>query len=302
LGGGEWEAWVVLNTGFSPALFVTLPYYTPLKPPAKNPRHWVKPLAIASIVLGALRLMDSVFGLLSTAIFKSNAQPGLPELSPVQNNLILGDAITGLLVNIALVVAGALFISQKPISIKLMYGALIAGLLYRFLPLVLLSRYDAPPWINYDPNNPFNYIGPLIDIGLIAGVIYVTKARDEAPTDFVESGKPPKKSVNPIVWKISSLLGFLFMLIPLSSFILWLYISRMDLELAEKSALFHSYFPDFLKNDWRNTAWLCVFVSLVGIAFSTAGLSLTGKYWKVLSNFVLAVCILTFLFFLFSLM
>jgi hypothetical protein len=266
-----------------------------------NPRHWVKPLAIASIVLGALRLMDSISGLLFTAIFKSNAQPGLPELSPVQNNLILGDAIAGLLVNIALVVAGALFISQKPISIKLMYGALIAGLLYRFLPLVLLSRYDAPPLINYDPNNPFNYIGPLIDIGLITGVMYVTKGRDESPGDFVESGMPPKKPVNPIVWKTASLGGLLCMLVPLSIYGLWFSITRLDLTLPEKSALFDSYFPDFLQWRWASSH-ISVAFSLVGITLSGAGLNLQGKFWKALNIIVLTVCIIAFLFFLFTLM
>jgi hypothetical protein len=101
--------------------------------------------------------------------------------------------------------------------------------------------------------------------------------------------------------RISTFAGLFSLSIPLSIYALWIYVYDLGTTQAERVAVFRSYFPDYLHGRWDTTLLSIVFC-ISAIVFSSFGLKLPGKLWKVLNMIILVLSSLLLLLNLFSMM
>ena len=109
------------------------------------------------------------------------------------------------------------------------------------------------------------------------------------------------KSLNQIQLKILTLVGLICFLIPFTIYGLWIYVFDLGTNQTERVSLFKDYFPDFLNGRW-DTTFLGIFFCVLAIIFSSIGLKLLRKYWRILNVFILILSCLLLLLNLFSMM
>lgn len=101
--------------------------------------------------------------------------------------------------------------------------------------------------------------------------------------------------------KIFSFLGVVCLLVPLSIFILWIFISDIGTTHAERVDIFNSYFPSFLTKRW-DTTLLSILFCFLALILSVKSLQLKYKFWSVLNYIVLILSSILLFLNLFSMM
>lgn len=263
---------------------------------------WIKPIAILTIVLGVFGFWDAVGGILMTTLMGGHT--GEFQVSPVIMRWVLPISIAKVLANAGCITGGILLLTKKPFAIKWLYGALIASMLAKIIPLVFLSPHSSGPMFNYDWNI-WNLLRPTIDAILLMGAWRISADFYNPPDelDYVAvEHKRRRKRLSPRQLKAISVAGLVCMLIPLSIMSLYFYLSHQDYPREEMHTIYTSYFPAFLQGKY-STSYLGVLASIPGIVFSSMGLTLRGeRLWKVLNAVVLALSIVLFHMFLWTLL
>lgn len=258
-------------------------------------KNLIKHIGITCIVLGTFGLGNALSGLILMTMQGAflNDFPDTPAILIRWTGILSG---IGVLVNILVITAGIFFLARRPWSLILIYAALALSILFKIIPMAFLSRYSAGPFMNYH-FYIFNLIRPLLDTLLLLGALWVRK-------DFLLPAGVPrdeKRKLSPRLLKSISIAGFACLLVPLSIFGLWHYVSAQDISRPEMVELYKSYFPGFLRGQW-STSYLSLAFSVLGIILSSVGLQPSNIHWKAFNIGVLVLCILFFGFYLFTLM
>lgn len=109
------------------------------------------------------------------------------------------------------------------------------------------------------------------------------------------------KNLNQIQLKIKTFLSLVCFSIPLSIYILWIFILDLGTTQVERVAVFKDYFPDFLSGRWSTTL-LSIAFCLAAIILSLSCLQFTKKLWKLLNILILIFSSLLLFLNLFSMM
>ena len=109
------------------------------------------------------------------------------------------------------------------------------------------------------------------------------------------------KSLTPGKFKILTLAGLFFLSVPLFIYGLWIHACNLGATQSECVAIFHNYFPDFLKGRY-GSIYVGLGFCIPAIILSIICLRLSGKFWKALNTIVLVLSGLLFLLNLFGLM
>jgi hypothetical protein len=263
---------------------------------------WVKTIAILCIVLGVFGFWDALSGILFSTVF--GGYTGEFSVSPVILNWALPISIGKLLANAACITAGILLLIRKPWAIKWVFGALIASILIKLLPMIFLARYSSGPMYNYEWNT-WNLLRPAIYVILLMGVWRISGDYSIPPDELdnlVVENRRERRRLSPRQLKTFSAAGLVCMLIPLSILALYFYTLNSGYSNEEAQRVFYSFFPAFLQGKY-SAFYLGFLASIPGIAFSGVGLSLRGeRLWKILNAVVLALSIVLFHMFLWTLL
>ncbi|MDO8365431.1 MAG: hypothetical protein Q7T20_01455 [Saprospiraceae bacterium] len=258
--------------------------------------QWINLIGILCIIFGAQAIINGVmlFVMTGASNWAITQEQGGTGPQPVWLTI---SVYFGILVSILYLVAGVSFLKKKAFSLRLMYTALILNLLARFVPMLMIGFHTAVfPWQLF---NIFSLMGPMIDVLLLIGVYQVSRYYYTDPDKyiyFLGAG-----TLSPSTLKLLSLIGSLVFLIPLFIFVLWFYVSSLDLSYPENVAKFHSYLPPFLHTRF-GSAYLSLFCGASAFIFSSIGLKLAEKGWRKLNQAVMISSMLLFLLILFTLM
>lgn len=113
--------------------------------------------------------------------------------------------------------------------------------------------------------------------------------------------KLPMKNASQTRLKIFTLVSFACMSIPVSIYVLWLYVIDLGSTQAERVTIFNSYFPEFLHERWDTTLVSIVFC-ISSIILSNISLSLSQKIWRILNYIILVISSLLLALNVFSMM
>ena len=201
-------------------------------------------------------------------------------------------------VNIAYVMAGTFFLMKRSFSLILIYVALTFKIVYGISSLPFIKFPEFPIL-----NIAIELVNPFFNAVLLLGVCKLAKYYFKSPEELAElSEKKGKRNIyTPQLLKILSLAGIVFIAVPLSILILWIYSYNMETTQGESVSLFHSFFPKFLQGRFDST-YLSMVFCIIGVVLGTVGLKLRGKLWITLNIFVLSLCSLMLLFNLWSLL
>ena len=109
------------------------------------------------------------------------------------------------------------------------------------------------------------------------------------------------KSLTPRSLKLLTLLGLIFLFVPILIWGLWIQAFNLGTTQIKRVAIFNNYFPDFLDGKWDITLLNMAFC-LTAIILSSISLKLPGKLWKGLNFIILVLSILMLSLNLFSMM
>jgi len=109
------------------------------------------------------------------------------------------------------------------------------------------------------------------------------------------------KSPNQSRLKVFTVVSLASLSIPLSSYILWIYVAELGTTQAECVAIYKTYFPDFLGGRWDTTLLSIVFCA-VSITFGSMSLEHSQKVWKILNLTILIISSLLLALNVFSMM
>ncbi|MBK7409557.1 MAG: hypothetical protein IPJ40_16845 [Saprospirales bacterium] len=195
---------------------------------------WIKPIGIFLILFGVLGFINAFSGFIVLTVASMNEDSKVPAailqwLGPLSG--------LGVLVYALYALAGSFLLARKPFALKWIYGALIASILYKILPLFFLSPYSQPPAFNYGFNWP-NFIRPTVDLLFLLGVwrIFRQEALPPKPKqeELVESlTSAPELRFSERQLKSLSIVGLVCLLVPISIFGLWVYVSSLGKPQAE---------------------------------------------------------------------
>lgn len=246
---------------------------------------WIKLIGILCIVFGALGLIDNI----SSFFVPQWVKDTWPEISPDRIKWMEMLSYIGIIVNTIYLMSGVFFMLKKPFSLNLMYSALIISILYIVIPSFIVK-----------PNADiiFVLIGPIIDLALLIGVYRIRKYYYESPNEIV---KPLGDIILALpLLKLLTILGILFIFIPILIQGLWIYASQSGTTPSQSIAIFNSYFPDFLQG---SMGYLSLIFCLMAIIISIICLnSSMSKLYETLHKIILSVSTLFLLLNLFQMM
>ena len=114
-------------------------------------------------------------------------------------------------------------------------------------------------------------------------------------------GDIKRKPLTLLTRVILTIIGFLFMGIPLAIMILWIYSFNLGNTQAERVLIFNSYFPDFFQGRF-SLENLSIVSCILAIILSSISMKFTGKLFKTLNIIILTFSILLLLLNLFQMM
>jgi len=109
------------------------------------------------------------------------------------------------------------------------------------------------------------------------------------------------KNLNQSLLKILTFVSLVFLAIPLSIYGLWISVSDTGATPTESTAIFNSYFPEFLQGRWDITI-LSILLGLAAFILSAFCLKLSRKTWRILNFTILIISSLLLLLNVFSMM
>jgi hypothetical protein len=240
---------------------------------------WIKLIGILCIFLGAQGILNDIVSILSPEM-TGMVKEKLPEVSPDLFRWVIKIPYITFLTNIIYLMAGIFFLMKKSFSVKLMYLALTLSILCRIASMLFFSQYSSNPIPNYEINI-FSLIGPIIDIVLLIGVYRLAKYYYRTDDELVKLfGEKLRRLLTPQLMKILTLVGLLFLLIPLSIMGLWIHAFNVGDGHANSIAIFNSYFPVFLSGRFA-TAYLSIVFCILAIIISSTNLKSSGIIWRV---------------------
>ena len=101
--------------------------------------------------------------------------------------------------------------------------------------------------------------------------------------------------------KVFSLISLACLAVPLSIYVLWIYVAELGTTQAESVAIYKTYFPVFLGGRWDTTLLSIVFCA-ASIFFSSISLEHSQKVWKIFNVTVLVISSLLLALNVFSMM
>lgn len=259
--------------------------------------QWINLIGILCIILGAQAILNGVMMIAITGgthwsvMLESGGKAYQPGWLA-----ILG--YFGILVSLLYLTAGVFFLKKKAFSLRLMYTALILSLLFSTVPMLVLGAQQTTgfPW---QILNIFFLIGPVLDVLFLIGVYRVSRYYYTDPDqqiNFLGAGNLSQPTL-----KLLTIAGFLVFLIPFTLFVLWFYVSTMELSLFDKAAKFQGFLPTVLQTRF-GSAYLSLFCSVIAMVCSSIGLKLADKGWQRLNKVVMIISILLFMLNLFTMM
>jgi hypothetical protein len=259
--------------------------------------QWINLIGILCIILGAQAVINGVtmFMLMGTTHWAAIQENGGPAHQPLWLTIA---GYFSILVNLLYLVAGVLFLKKKAFSLHLMYTVLILSLISGIVPMLVIGFQNTNgfPW---QLLNIFFLIGPMLDVLLLIGVYQISRYYYTDPyqqINFLGTGTLSQPTL-----KLLTIAGFLVFLIPFTLFVLWFYVSTMELSLFDKAAKFQGFLPSILQKRFAST-YLSLFCSVITIVCSSIGLKLADKGWHRLNKVVMIISILLFMLNLFILM
>jgi MFS family permease len=109
------------------------------------------------------------------------------------------------------------------------------------------------------------------------------------------------KTPNQIRLKVFTMLSLACLAIPLSIYVLWIYVFDLGTTQAERVAIYHTYFPEFFHGRWSTTLLSIVFCA-GSIVFCSISLEHSQKAWKIINVSILAISCLLLALNVFSMM
>lgn len=258
---------------------------------------WTRLIGILCMVFGANALMNYVVLFFLTGGASMLLLMGSEGKVPQPEMLKLVHYFGGV-VSLLYPLAGWYFLKRRSFSLKLMYTALILSLLYGLVPMLVLNWYSPAP----NPSsivNVFFLMGPAIDLLLLIGVYKISRYYYEEPDHVVHLFGTGALSEQQLKW--ITIAGLLCLLVPVSIFGLWIYVTSQGLQQAEAVALFHQYLPEMLRTRF-GTAYLSLFCCIPAIVFSFLGINMPDKGWRVINIVVMVLSFLLFGLNLFTMM
>ncbi len=249
---------------------------------------WVKLIGILCIVFGVYRLVSGVLGLLLLQMAETS-----PAVLEPKSLLYIE-----IFVNIAYIMGGIFFLMKKSFSLNLMYFALTIKIMYGIISLLFIKFTDFPIL-----NIAIELVKPLFNAVLLIGVIKLSKYYFKSPEELAELSEKKKRRdiFTPQLLKILSFAGIVFLFVPLSINILWIYSSNLGTTHEESVTIFKRFFPKFLQGGFVIT-YLSLAFCIIGVVFAIICLKLRGKLWITMNILVLVVCSLMLLSNLWSLL
>jgi hypothetical protein len=256
-------------------------------------------IGILCIIFGTIGMLNSISTILLPSLIEMVKEKA-PEHSfevPIE---FVKVAYLELFANIIYIMAGILFLIKKPFSLKMMYLALTISILSKVVPLVYFSMYSSIPFPNYSFNSS-NLIRPFIDIVLFIGVIRLSNFYYKSPDELNEmlGGNKIRKPIDARLLKTFTFVSLFCLSIPLSIFGLWNHAISLGSTQADQVAIFHNYFPSYLR---EHTTFLSICFCVLAIILSSFSMKLPGKLWQGLNIIILLFSSLLLLLNLFWLM
>lgn len=247
---------------------------------------WIKLIGILCIVFGGLNILGALLTLLSPEMMDVSrkyviAPPNIPDWHLIET-------YTGLFVNIIYLLAGTFFLLKKSFALNFMYIALLISIFYAIIPLFIVhTKHDLI----------FVLISPFIDLLLLI-LVYRLRSYYYKPTDelFYPYGKYNLTS------RMSALftsLGLIFLLIPLSFQILWIYSFNSGNTQEESLTIFYNFFSQFSVGA---VAYLGLVFSALSIIFCGICLESSRRLYHRLNSIVLSFSVALLLLILFQMM
>ncbi|MCK5782101.1 MAG: hypothetical protein KAH10_05895 [Flavobacteriales bacterium] len=248
--------------------------------------RWIKLIGILCIVFGSLGIIYNISFFFTTQWINDT----WPEVTPERLKWLELQAYFGFFVNTIYLIAGVFFLRKKPFSLNLMYGALTISILYVVIPLFFI-----------EPNNSFLFvlIGPIIDLVLLIGVYRIRNYYYESPSEVVKLFG--EITLAPAKLKLMTLLGVLFISIPILMQCLWIYAFNLADNQFDRVAILYSYLPEFLHGQYV-ASYLALTFCLLAIILSRISMKLPGVLWKSLNVITLIISSILLLLSLFQLM
>jgi len=259
--------------------------------------EWTRLIGILCMIFGANALMNYVAlfflsgGASMLLLLGSEGKVAQPEMLKLAHYF-------GGLVSLLYPLAGWYFLKRRSFSLKLMFAALILSLLYGLVPMLVLNWFS--PVSNPSAIlNVFFLIGPTLDLLLLIMVYRISRYYYEAPDHVVHLIGIGTLSAQQLKW--TTIAGLLCLLVPVSIFGLWVFVTNKGLPQTESLALFHQYLPEMLRTRF-GTAYLSLLCCALAIFFSFMGLKMPEKGWQVMNVVVMIGSVLLFGLNLFTMM
>lgn len=243
---------------------------------------WIKLIGILCIIFGASGIMNDIASLVFPGM-TGIANEKLPEGSPDILRWVLNFRYITLFANLIYLIAGIFFLMKKAFSLKLIYLALTLSILCRIIPMLLLSRYSADPFSNYEINI-FSLIGPFIDISLIILISRLAKHYYKPDDEFI---KPfGVYTLTPRLLKLLTFSGLVCVSIPILIQGLWIHAFNSGINQAERLITFNKSLPDFLHGRY-SVNYLSIAFCILAIIISSINIKSSGIIWK--ANMIILV-------------